>query len=78
MLGLPVAAMEIVLTGAMTVVELGILLIIPVWFFNSRRSEPVEGGERIISQLLLRIFAVAFFVAVFGLLALACRQPMFG
>ena len=75
MLALPSRAMEVLLVGALVVVEIGILLIVPVWIINSRRSESVEGGERIINQLLLRIFAVAVFVAVFGLLAMTFLPP---
>ena len=75
MLALPFSAMEVLFIGAVLIVEIGVLLIIPLWIIYSRRSEAVDGGERIIGQLLLRIFAVAVFVAVFGMVAITCRQP---
>ena len=78
MVALPAAAMEILLTAAVLVVELGVLLIVPFWIINSKRAESAEGGERIVSQILLRVFAVAVFVAVFGFAAVACRQPLLG
>ena len=77
MLALPFAAMEVLLIGAVLIVEIGVLLIVPLWIIYSRRSESVEGGERIIGQMLLRIFLVAAFVAAFGILALTFRQPGF-
>lgn len=73
---IPAAVLEVLLIAAVLVVELGILLIVPFWIFNSKRTESVEGGERIINQLLLRVFAVAVFVVVFGFAAAGSQQPL--